>query len=158
MMRLIVAADNKLGMGTDDGIPWTLPTDRQYFTDEIADGMILMGFNTYEEVEKPLHDRINYVATRRQIVLRDGFVAVPDALAFAREHSGERIQNIGGAGLFTATLSLADELLVTRVEGDFNCTKFFPAFEDQFRLSFESERHQENGIGFTFQTWHPRRG
>ncbi|MEO7126396.1 MAG: dihydrofolate reductase [Nakamurella sp.] len=158
MMRLIVAVDSTLGMATDSGIPWTLPAEQQYFTSQIAEGLILMGFNTYDEVTEPLHDRTNYVATRRDVQLRSGFIAVRDALVFAQEHSGETIQNIGGAGLFSATLHAADELIITRVDGDFNCTKFFPPFEDEFTLAAESDAQHENGIAFTFQTWHPRRG
>jgi dihydrofolate reductase len=157
MMRMIVAVDSAGGMATDSGIPWTLPTDQRFFSDQIKDGVILMGFNTYDEVSAPLHGRTNYVATRRTVTLRDGFVAVPDAAAFIAEHAGETIQNIGGAGLFESTLDLADELVVTRIDADFRCTTFFPPFEDSFRLVAESDRIEENGVTFTFQTWHPRR-
>jgi dihydrofolate reductase len=157
MMRMIVAVDTAGGMATDDGIPWTLPTDQQFFADQIRSGLILMGYTTYDEITEPLHDRVNYVATRRPGALREGFVAVPDAVAFVAEHQGETIQNIGGAGLFATTLTLADELLITRIDADFRCTKFFPPFEDRFELAAESGRIEENGLAFTFQTWRQHR-
>lgn len=157
MMRLIVATDSKLGMATQDGIPWTLPTDQKYFADQLTDGLILMGFHTYDEIAEPLQGRVNYVATRRQVELRDGFVAVPDAVAFAQTHATEVVQNIGGAGLFAGTLHVADELLITRIDADFHCTKFFPDFADSFELTSESAPQRENDLDFTFQTWHPRR-
>lgn len=157
MMRMIVAVDSELGMATDTGIPWTLPTDQRFFADQIEDGLILMGFATYDEISAPLHERTNYVATRRAGTLRDGFVAVPDAAAFIAEHRDDVVQNIGGAGLFAATLSLADELLITRIDADFHCTKFFPPFKDRFQVVAESDRIEENGVTFTFQTWRPRR-
>lgn len=156
MMRMIVAVDSAGGMATDSGIPWTLPTDQRFFADQIRDGIILMGFTTYDEVSAPLHGRTNYVATRRTTSLREGFVAVPDAAAFIAEQRDETVQNIGGAGLFATTMFLADELLVTRIDADFHCTTFFPPFHDRFHLVAESDRIEENGVTFTFQTWRPR--
>jgi dihydrofolate reductase len=155
MMRMIVAVDSAGGMATGDGIPWTLPTDQRFFSDQIAIGLILMGYTTYDEISEPLHGRTNYVATRRSVALREGFTAVPDAATFIAEHHGEMIQNIGGAGLFASTLHLADELVMTRIAADFRCTKFFPPFRDRFDLIAESDRIVENDVTFTFQTWRP---
>lgn len=144
-------------MATEDGIPWDLPADRQFFSDQIADGLIVMGYGTYREIDKPLHDRTNYVVTRSHTDLRPGFTAVSDVPEFLAGHPDEVIQNTGGASLFTSTLHLADELIVTRIDGDFGCTKFFPEFENTFDMVSESDPITENGSTFTFQTWVPRR-
>lgn len=157
MMRMIAAIDSHHGIADNDGIPWELPTDQEFFVNQTRDGLILMGFDTYIEFDSPMHSRKNYIATSRTDTLRDGFIAVPDAAAFVQEHAGDRINNIGGAGLFGSTLAWADELVLTRIDGDFNCTKFFPAFDEQFTLASESEPVTENGSTFTFQTWHPHR-
>ncbi len=158
MMRMVVAMDAADGMATGDGIPWNLPTDRRFFSDQIQDGLILMGYTTYSEISAPLHERTNYVATRRAEALRDGFVAVPDAAAFIADHRDDIVQNIGGAGLFATTLHLAGELAITSIDADFHCTKFFPPFRDHFDMVAESDRIEENGVTFTFQTWRPRHG
>lgn len=153
MMRMIAAIDRAGGMATDDGIPWTLPTDQQFFSDQIASGLILMGYGTYVEVAKPLHDRTNFVASHAHSELRPGFEAVDNLPAFVREHANETINNIGGANFFTTTLAIADELVLTRIDGDFGCTKFFPPFEDDFVRSTVSQPVTENGSTFTFETW-----
>lgn len=156
-MRMIAAIDSRRGIATDDGIPWTLPADQRFFVETTKDGVILMGFNTFREFTSPMHGRVNYVATRRSTPLGTGFVAVPDAAEFVCEHADERINNIGGAGLFRSTLALADELVLTRIEADFHCTKFFPPFEDHFVLATKSEPVEENGVRFTYETWRPVR-
>lgn len=153
MMRMIAAVDGARGMATDDGIPWELPTDQQFFSEQITTGLILMGYGTYIEVEKPLHDRTNYVASHAHTDLRPGFEAVDDLPGFLREHASEPINNIGGANFFTTTLVLADELVLTRIDGDFDCTKFFPPFEDDFERKTVSQPVTENGSTFTFETW-----
>lgn len=155
-MRMIAAVDAQLGMATDDGIPWHLPTDQKFFVDQTREGLILMGYDTYTEFTSPMHGRTNYIATHRVASLPGDFVVVPDAEAFITEHADETIQNIGGAGLFASTLHLADELVLTRIDGDFGCTTFFPEFADAFTLVDESDPVTENGSTFTFQTWHPR--
>ncbi len=155
MMRMIAAIDEARGLATDDGIPWTLPTDQRFFVNQTREGIILMGYGTYLEFDKPMHGRPNYVATLHADALKPGFVAVHDVPAFVASHADDVVQNIGGAGLFGSTLPLADELLLTRIRADFRCTKFFPPFEDEFRLATQSEAVTENGVMYVFQTWRP---
>lgn len=160
MIRFIAAVDNKLGIADDHGIPWAgqLPTDVQYYRDSIkrADN-ILMGFGMYREMKKP-YETVgkNYVATRSGTELMEGFEAVTDAYSFLENFQGD-IWNVGGAVLFESTLDLADELYITRIEKDFNCTKFFPKFENTFELVDQSKPQTENGINFWFETWRPKK-
>jgi len=154
MIRLIAAIDDRRGIATATGIPWSLPEDAAYFRDRTRTGLILMGRSTYDEFASPLHDRENYVLTHDDTVpLRDGFVAVPslDDLR-ARVPDGD-VWVIGGAAVYAATIGQADELFLTRVLADFDCTKFFPPFEDGFTLTSEGEEHEDGGVRFRFQTW-----
>lgn len=152
---MIAAIDQRRGLATDEGIPWTLPSDQRYFVEQTRDGLILMGFGTYLEFDHPMHGRTNYVATLRTDELKPGFVPVHDVPAFVAEHSSQVIQNIGGAALFTTTLALADELVLTRIRADFHCTKFFPEFETAFDRVSQSAPVTENGTTFVFETWRP---
>ncbi len=65
MIRAIGAIDDRLGLATDNGIPWHVPADVEHFRTSVASGDVLMGYATYEEFERPLPDCINFVATRR---------------------------------------------------------------------------------------------
>jgi dihydrofolate reductase len=145
-----------LGVANDGGIPWQgkLPTDAQYFRDQTTVGIILMGYGTYKEFDKPLHDRENFVVARPDSgELKSGFVGVPDAADFLDQHAHDLVWVIGGAALFAQTLARADQLLLTRVVGDFHCTKFFPTFSDAFELQSEASPHVESGITFHFESW-----
>lgn len=153
MMRFIAAIDEKRGIADDNGIPWDLPTDKKFFVDQTKEGIILMGHATYLEFKEPMHGRINYVATRKDRRLRPGFIAVHDIPSFVKEHKDEVINNIGGAGLFTSTLMFADELVLTPIQADFNCTKFFPPYKDDFQLVHRSEPIKESNVIYHFETW-----
>jgi dihydrofolate reductase len=156
MLRLIAALDSERGIADDSGIPWDLPTDKAFYRKQLETGLILMGAGTYREHKSPSAGRTNYVVTHSTEPLKEGFVAVHDVEEFLRSHADEVIQDIGGAGLYEQTLQYADELVLTQLEGNFDCTKFFPEYHDTFELITESEPTTENGITFRFQTWKRR--
>jgi dihydrofolate reductase len=154
MIRFIAAVDEKNGMADERGIPWQgkIPGEVAYFRKQTMNGVVLMGYATYEEFDKPLHGRQNFVANVESVELRPGFKLVTDARDFLKNNHDE-VWVIGGPGLFASTLELAKEIFITRVKGDYNCTKFFPKFEDKFVLKSESESVSENGITYRFQVW-----
>jgi dihydrofolate reductase len=156
MIRLIAAVDSQLGVANDHGIPWQgkIPMDTQYFNDQTFEGIIVMGFRTYQEFDKPLHDRENFVVAKPGSgELRPGFTGLPDFPAFLEQHSQDLVWVIGGAGLFAESIDHADELYITQLDQDFDCTKFFPRFSDTFELTSELGPHLENGISFLFEIW-----
>jgi dihydrofolate reductase len=157
MIRLIAAVDVRLGVATAEGIPWHLPGDAAYFRAETANGVIVMGGATYVEFAEPLHGGENYVLTTRPGVLRDGFRPIAHLDDAVRDHPDEDVWVIGGAGVFARTIGRAGELLITRVLADFDCTKFFPPFEDEFTGLERGENHEEGGVQYRFERWGRRR-
>ncbi len=154
MIRFIAALDNKKGLADDHGIPWQgkIPGDVAQFRDKTVNGIVMMGAGWYKEQIKPLPKRRNLVATSSPEELRPGFEKVTDAYDFLKS-TKDNIWVGGGAGLFASTLDLADELYLTRIDHDFNCTKFFPEFEDKFTLKSESKPITENNVTYCYQTW-----
>jgi dihydrofolate reductase len=63
-------------------------------------------------------------------------------------HPFEDVWVIGGATVYAGTIGQADELLLTQVKGDFDCTKFFPPYEEAFALESRSHAHQESGVSY----------
>ncbi len=154
MIRLIAALDTERGIATDEGIPWSLPGDRAHFRRETGRGVIVMGRSTYTEFDAPLHGRDNYVLTSRAGPLREGFDPIATLGELTRDRAGEDIWVIGGAAVYASTIAEADELVLTQVEGDFDCTKFFPPYRDDFVLGDRSAEQREDGIGYRFERWH----
>lgn len=147
--------DEKRGMANDHGIPWRgkVPNEVQYFRQQTAQGDILMGYGTYLEFSKPFHDHTNYVATNSDEELHEGFEKVEDARDFLENYSGELIWNIGGPGLLEHTIDLHDELYISQLKGNFECTKFFPRYEHLFELAEVGEWIEENGVTYRFEIW-----
>jgi dihydrofolate reductase len=152
MIRFIVAIDDKNGIANDKGIPWNLPADKQYYRDKIKDGVILMGYNTYAELSHPMSDKINYVATRDLSPLKFGFEPITDPAKLLDEINTD-VWVIGGAKIFESLLSYADELYITKIDGDYDCTKFFPDYTKDFELVSETEQKTDNSINFKFTVY-----
>ncbi len=158
MIRLIAALDDHRGIATDSGIPWNIPADVAHFRDQTRTGQILMGRTTYLEFAEPLHDPPNYVLTTSKANLREGFVPVASLAQLRAGDPTEDIWVIGGAAVYTSTIDEGDELVLTQVRSDFHCTRFFPAFADQFALSSRGPDSQDGGVRYRFETWRRRSG
>jgi dihydrofolate reductase len=156
VIRLIAAVDSQLGIANDHGIPWQgkLPKDTARFHALTSKGLIVMGYQTYKEYDKPLHDRENFVVTRPDTEeLRPSFTAVLELAPFLEQHKNSDVWVIGGAGLFADSISMSEGLAITRLDEDFQCTKFFPHFDDSFELVEELGAYVENGLSFRFENW-----
>lgn len=153
MIRQIAAMDTKRGMATANGIPWRLQGDAAYFENQTLEGIIVMGWATYNEFAAPLHDRDNYVLTRDATPLRAGFapIAGPDDLAC--RFPDQDVWVIGGAAVYAQTINRADQLYLTQVLADFNCTKFFPDYSSDFVRFDQSEVHTDDGVSYRFEKW-----
>jgi dihydrofolate reductase len=156
MIRLIAALDSRRGIATDSGIPWKLPGDTAYFREKTATGVILMGRATYNEFAAPLHERENFVLTAHPGPLRTGFRAIGSLDQLVAENPGEDVWVIGGAMVYADTIRGADELLLTQVVGDFHCTKFFPPYQPEFRLTTKSDDRKDGEATYRFETWQRR--
>jgi dihydrofolate reductase len=153
MIRAIAAVDDRLGIANDTGIPWKVPADVAHFRELTTGSNVLMGYATYAEFADPMPERVNYVATGRAETLREGFLPVSDLDAFVAGFEGD-LWIIGGAMLFATTLDAVREIALTRVAGDFGCTKFFPAFDTTFRLTADDVPPRAQGVpAVRFQTW-----
>ncbi len=154
MIHCIAAIDEKHGIANEEGIPWQgkLPSEVAYYRSKIQGQTILMGSATYKEHGAPPKSTKSYVLTSSSEPLRQGFQKVDSLERFLKGHPDVWV--IGGAGVFNEVIDVTEMLYITRVQGNFNCTKFFPEFESDFSLVERSPLKEENGISFHFERWH----
>lgn len=151
MIRMIAAIDQKRGIATDNGIPWKIPADSNYYKWLIKDSIVVMAYGTYKTHKKPLSNKVNYVLTHEE-KLRQGFEKL-DLESFKSGKMKGDVWIIGGESIFKEGLGIAEELYLTLVDGDFDCTKFFPEYSGGFK---EKERHEiqyEGKLPYTLTIW-----
>lgn len=151
-INLIVAMDERLGIGKDGKIPWPrLKADLANFKKLTTGYPIVMGRVTAESIGKPLPNRENIVLTSRQEV--PGFEAcslassISSALDFARRTGKDKVWIIGGEEVYRSTQAMADRFYITRVSGNYQCDRFYedtPGFD--LRLESYTQFPVEHGV------------
>ena len=134
---VLVAAVAENGViGRDGALPWRLKSDMQHFRRLTLNRPVVMGRKTYESIGKPLKDRTNIVVTRDAAYAPQGVVtagSLEAAIRMAREDAQRRgadsIAIIGGSGVFSDCLSMADRLEITLVHAAPTGDTFFPPID-----------------------------
>jgi len=132
IVSLIVAMDERGGIGLKDQVPWRLPADLKRFKALTMGHHLIVGRKTYESIGRPLPGRTMIIVTRRKDYSAEGCLvvsSVPQALHLAKER-GETEAFIGGGGMIYAqALPHADRIYLTRVHTQVEADVFFPPWD-----------------------------
>ena len=156
-MNLIVAADRNWGIGRDNGLLASLPTDMKYFRDHTRGKVVVMGRKTLESMPggRGLPDRTNYVLTANPDYEAEGCIMVHGEYELFDELSRFRPDDvflIGGGTLYTRFYRYCNRLYVTKIDADLDADTFIPDFDadPDYEVISESEPVTENGLTFRF--------
>ena len=156
-VSIIVARASNGVIGKDGQLPWRLPEDLAFFKATTTGHTIVMGRKTWDSIGRPLPQRRNIVVSRNphwQAAGAERASSLPAALALCSDATEVFI--IGGAQLYEQALTLADRLIVTAIEHDFEGDTYLPAADEKLwrELSREPHRHQgEPGFDYAFVTY-----
>ena len=150
MIKILAAIDKNRGLAKGNSLPWSLPNDVKRYRElmKTEGGNVLIGRTTYMQMKNVLGDNKVFLATT-SIDSMDGEEIVKDINHFLSEYNGD-LWVIGGAKVFENSLPYVNELILTRIDGDFDCNVFFPEFEDKFEEYSKEEPITENGITYQF--------
>ena len=150
VFNLIVAMDNKRGIGKDGKIPWHIPADLQFFKGTTLNSTIIMGRKTWDYLPiKPLEDRVNIVITKTRIDNILTFNSLESALAYTQRENHSKIFIIGGEQLYNEAIhnSYCVGIYATRILKTYDCDTFFPNIsQDRFYLSEVSKFKEYKNI------------
>ncbi len=169
---IVVALDEKNGIGKQGGLAWVLPSDLKHFkevTSAVSDGVkknaVIMGRKTWDSLPakfKPLPGRLNIVLSRNVGFYSDlpsGVLlssSLDDALKILNfKQEVDKVFVIGGSQIYTQALNhpMCETLYVTELKGDFGCDTFFPAIPASFKRKEESAWLIEGMIRFCFSQY-----
>jgi dihydrofolate reductase len=149
----LIAAVAKNGViGANGKLPWHLPEDLKHFKNLTLGHPVIMGRRTWESLGKPLPGRENIVVSRRA-----GFEAPGASVAASLEAAvvlctGEPVAFvIGGAEIYAAALGLADGLMLTEIQRDYDGDTYFPQWDRNAWRETQKEAHTAaDGMRFYF--------
>lgn len=122
-IAMIAAVAENGVIGSDQKIPWYIPSDFAYFKRTTLGRPLVMGRKQFETVGKPLPGRTNIVVTRQPGYQPDGVMvldsldrALEEARAIAERDDVDEIMVIGGGEIYAQLIGRADRLYITHVD------------------------------------------
>lgn len=154
IISFVVAMDRNRLIGRDNELPWHLPADLKHFKAVTMGKPIVMGRKTFESIGRPLPGRRNIVISRDHGYQAPGcevFNGLEQALAALADE--EEIAIVGGMGIFTLALPLADKMYLTVIDEVFEGDAWFPPFDESgWRCTAsEAHRHEDGPRSFTYR-------
>lgn len=138
-LGMIWAQDSSGGIGMGGTLPWHLPEDLAFFREQTRGHAVVMGRKQWESLPervRPLPGRRNIVLTRDASFEAPGAETVRSLADALARVAGERAWIIGGGQVYAQAIDGADELVVTKIDGDYDVDVHAPTIDpDRWELS-----------------------
>lgn len=133
-MNIVVAMDNKNGIGKDGDLLFHFKEDMKRFKELTLYKTVVMGRKTLESLpnSKPLKDRSNIILTRQEDYPKGDYIVISN-LSLIKQMASPHLPNIsknlyliGGGEIYNQLINYCDTAYITVVDNDFNADTFFP--------------------------------
>lgn len=155
-MNLIVAADEKWGIGVNGGLLTHIPDDLKYYKEKTTGSVIVLGRKTLESFPggKPLPNRINIVMSRSDVKTEGITVvkSVGELLKELKKYPDKEVFVSGGAEIYKLLLPFCGKAYVTHIYKTFEADTFMPKIKDGWKKVSE-EKHEYNGLSYGFAVY-----
>ncbi len=158
-MKLIVAVDEKWGIGKDGDLLLSIPDDMRHFREKTRTAVLVMGYNTLLSFpnSKPLPKRRNIVLSAEPVVIEGAEVvtSLDELFALLRGVDSDNTFVIGGGSIYRQLFPYCDTAYITKMEFDGEADTFMPNLDIQsgWSVEEESQRFEYEGIGYRFLTY-----
>lgn len=159
-MNAILSADRNWGIGYQNKLLISIPSDMKFFRQKTSGHVVVMGRKTLESFPGglPLKNRVNIVLTRDESYQAPGAVLVHSQEALLEEvkqYDTQDVYVIGGGAVYEMLLPYCDTAYVTKIDFAYQADTWFPNLDEmpEWRLAEESEEQTCFDIEFTFRKY-----
>ncbi len=155
MISLIAAIGKNYELGKDNKLIWNLKNDMKFFKNTTLNHTVVMGYNTYLSIGRPLPLRRNVVLVHDKKLLNDSNLVVYDdineLIKKEFQDNDEEKFVIGGASLYKYFYNYADRMYLTLIESTCNeADSFFPEIDEKDWNKKIIENNKENDLNYSF--------
>ena len=141
-MNIIVAVDKNWGIGKDNKLLVSIPSDMKFFREETMNKVVVMGRKTLESFPNglPLKRRTNIVLTKdRNYKVKDAILvhSVEELMEELKKYDSEDIYVIGGDSIYRQLLPYCDVAHVTKIDYAYEADSYFPNLDEMSEWKVE---------------------
>ena len=162
-MKAILAADKNWGIGYNNRLLVSIPSDMKFFRQTTTGKVVVMGRKTLESFPNgmPLKNRTNIVLTGNQnYQVKDAIVvhSEDELMEELKKYETDDIYVIGGESVYRMMLPYCDTAYVTKINRAFQADTFFPNLDemDEWEMTEESEEQTCFDLEFCFTKYERR--
>ena len=159
-MKAILSADRNWGIGYQNKLLVSIPSDIRFFREMTEGKVIVMGRKTLESFPNglPLKKRINIVLTHdRSYQVKDAVIVhdKEELLEELKKYREDDVFVVGGGSVYELLLPYCDTAYVTRIDMAYQADTFFPDLDQdpEWELTEESDEQTCFDIEFTFTVY-----
>lgn len=135
---MIAAMAKNRVIGYKNQLPWNYSEDLQHFKKITTGNVIVMGYNTYLSIWRPLPNRRNIVLSNLPIEWVETYPSFDLMLEALEKTWVESLFIIWWASVYQQFINKTDYLYLTEIKKEYEGDTYFPAFEELF-----TETHRE---------------
>ncbi len=162
-MKAILAADKNWGIGYNNKLLVSIPSDMKFFRQTTTGKVVVMGRKTLESFPNglPLKNRTNIVLTGNpEYKVKDAVIvhSKEELMKELEKYDTEDIYVIGGESVYRMMLPYCDTVYVTKIDRAFQADTFFPNLDqmEEWELAEEGEEQTCFDLEFCFTRYERR--
>jgi dihydrofolate reductase len=153
-ISIIAAIDINGLIGKSNHLPWSIKEDLAHFRETTMGHPVVMGWNTWKSIGKPLDGRTNVVLTHNNSIQFPGIIIVNSIEQVIEDFSSEEIFIIGGASVFQQFLPYADKMYLSRINHTFEGDTYFPEVDwSKWELQYYEQINTSAGYQINCERW-----
>ena len=163
-MKAILSADRNWGIGYQNRLLVSIPSDMKFFRQTTTGKVVVMGRKTLESFPNglPLKNRTNIVLTgNRDYRVKDTVIVhtQEELMKELEKYDPDDVFVIGGESVYRMMLPHCDTVYVTKIDRAFQADTFFPDLDqmEEWELAEEGEEQTCFDLEFCFTTYRRRK-
>ncbi len=156
----IAAVDANWGIGRNNTLLVSIPSDMKNFRTLTSGNVIIMGRRTLESFPNglPLKNRVNIVLSKNASPSGNGEIivrSIEEALKEAEKYEDREIYIIGGESIYRQFLPYCTKAIITKIDHAYEADAYFPNLDrdEEWEIAEESEEQTYFDLPYTFTTY-----
>lgn len=132
-LKMIACVDKNWAIGYQNQLQFDIPEDKKFFKDMTMGKTVVMGFNTFKSIGKPLDGRHNIVIINEDTMVWTStenleYMTIKDFEKYLKKNqdSNKEIWIIGGQCMYNRFFRRTSEFYITQVNAVKSADRYFP--------------------------------